>query len=584
MMEQNEQIQDLASKIDKAVEGKNIFEASQALRSALLGGGPDGISVDEITDLSVKSALWAFDYHVSVKEEGDRLRAVVEPSFRGPSGEAHPPEVARTPDEVVEAWSTLTSVVKSSWALARLHHLLFERRHGSPHRHAVSSAENYLKAAMSWDIGLDRTECLGVALRIARAVNSSDLAGSIASQILDDARHELERRTARPGVFLRLIQPILKERRPPAAIDELLEDAGQKYREPFIRDEVLLLQIGRAADEVTRRLLWERLVSVWTEAAENSEGLIRAANLKKALERAEESQERDLVERATAKLQGMRKEELGLVAFAASMALDQARIGKMLAPIQEVGNWQHALLCLYQVYGPSTGNSEQNRAQVEENARQFVFSTLISRELLGGDGLPRYQPQRDVDHRSMALAEQETHRVQMWAPILAMALSRVAEVYGIPSEEELQEFFAQAQLKDESLARALARSFIRYWLGDAEGAALTIIPRIETLARNLVLALDHGVYRLQRDQKPGQYPGLGYLLDVLKEHGMDESWHRCVLTVCANPVGGWNIRNEVAHGFIDDVTAPTAAVVLQIALYMWSLRPGQSAPEAQEGE
>jgi hypothetical protein len=152
-----------------------------------------------------------------------------------------------------------------------------------------------------------------------------------------------------------------------------------------------------------------------------------------------------------------------------------------------------------------------------------------------------------------------------------MALSRITEVYGIPSEAELVEFFTQVPLTNESLARALARSFIRYWGGDPEGAAFTIIPRIETLTRNLVVALDRGVYRLQRDQKPGQYPGLGYLLGLLKEHNMDESWHRCVLTVCANPAGGWNLRNEVAHGFVDDVPAPPAAVVLQVALYMWSL-------------
>ncbi|WP_351232114.1 DUF4209 domain-containing protein [Streptomyces sp. NPDC002133] len=58
-----------------------------------------------------------------------------------------------------------------------------------------------------------------------------------------------------------------------------------------------------------------------------------------------------------------------------------------------------------------------------------------------------------------------------------------------------------------------------------------------------------------------------------------------VLTVCANPAGGWNLRNKAAHGFIDEVSVPAAAAVLQVALYMWPLygRDGQgpkdSSPE-----
>ncbi|MGX1268103.1 DUF4209 domain-containing protein [Streptomyces phaeoluteigriseus] len=349
----------------------------------------------------------------------------------------------------------------------------------------------------------------------------------------------------------------------------------------FIRDNVLRLQIARASDAGAKKGLWGILVNVWNEAANHSEGLVRATHLKKALECAESSQDHELVEQAAAKLQRLRKEDLRLATFTASTGIDDAEIERLLAPISGAGNWQHALLGLYQIYGPATGNLTQNQARVERHAREFVLSGLLSKELVGGDGLPRYRPQSDGDRDAMALAEQESYNIQMMAPMLAMALSRVADAYGIPSESELAEFFSQTPLTDEDLAHALARAFIRYWAGDAEGAAFTIIPRIETLVRNLVIAMDRGVYRLQRDQKPGQYPGLGYLLDILKAHGMDESWHRCVLTVCANPAGGWNIRNEVAHGFIVNMGMPVAAVVLQIAIYLWSLNG--SPDDANDG-
>ncbi|MFG2280338.1 DUF4209 domain-containing protein [Streptomyces asoensis] len=571
MISRDDQIGSIASAIDQAAQASSKFEAVRALRTTLLCGIPSDVPVEEITDLPVKAAIWAFDYRISVQRDNDRQRAVVEPRFRGASGETDPPKVAAVAEEVVEVWHALASKVTSPWGLARLQHLLFERRFGRAHEYAIAAAKSYLAAAMNWEIGLDRAGLLGIALRVARSVNSRDQADLIVSQLMSDARQELSGDDRRPGVFMRLMESILAERNPPSGVDDLLKDAFTKYADPFIRDNVLRLQIARASDAEAKNQLWGKLVEVWNEAAKDSQGIVRAAHLKKALECAEGSQDRELVERAAANLQGLRKDDLGLATFTASTSIDDAEIERLLAPMGEAGNWQQALIDLYQIYGPATGDLTQNKARVEQHAREFVLSGLFSKELLGGDGLPRYRPQSDEDRDAMALAEQESYNIQIFAPILAMALSRIADTYGIPSESELADFFAQAPLTDEDLAHALARAFIRYWTGDAEGAAFTIIPRIETIVRNLVIAMDRGVYRIQRDQKPGQYPGLGYLLDILKVHGMDESWHRCVLTVCANPAGGWNIRNEVAHGFIPNIGIPPAAVVLQLAVYLWSL-------------
>ncbi|MEU4918956.1 DUF4209 domain-containing protein [Streptomyces parvus] len=571
MTSRDSQIERVAGAIDQAAQASSKFKSARALRETLLSGTPIDVPVEKISDIPIRATLWAFDYAVSVRSENNKQKAVIEPRFRGPSGETDPPQVANVSDEVVEVWHELTSKVSSPWGLARLNHLLFERRFGRPHEHAIAAAQNYLLSAKCWDLGLDRSKFLAVGLRIARSVNSKDQADLILCQLMDDARQELSAGDKRPGVFMRLIDSILSERTPPSGVDDLLVDAFAVYTDPFIRDEILRIKILRAPNLEAKNLLWGKLVQVWGEAADNSQGLVRSTHLKKALECAEESQDRKLIERAAAKLQALRKEELGLATFTSSSSIDEAEIERLLAPVDGAGNWQHALLALYQVYGPATGDLAKNRERMERHAQEFSLSRLFPKELIGGDGLPRYRPQSDEDRDAMDLAEQESYNLQSFAPILAMALSRISEKYGVPSESELAEFFAQTPLTDENLAYALARSFVRYWMGDAEGAAFTIIPRIETLVRNLVIAMDLGVYRVQRDQKPGQYPGLGYLLDILKDHGMDESWHRCVLTVCANPAGGWNIRNEVAHGFIVNVGIPPAAVVLQVALYLWSL-------------
>lgn len=575
----------VASAIDDAAKISVGCKARATLRHALLSMADGETPISEITDVPVKAALWAFDYHVKVIDDNTRPKVVIEPRFHGASGETEPPEVANVTDDIVQMWNELAEAVESPWGKARLHHLIFDRRSGNSYQHAIKAIESYLAAAKSHKIDLDRAEYLGIALRVARAVGASDLVDTIVAQLLDDAHEELINAKERPGVFFKLIKPVLAERRPPARIDELLKNAALKYKSPFILDEIIELQINRANGPVVKRALWVSRVQLWTDAADNATGILRATHLKAALECANASRERDLIEHASARLRKLRNEDLGLTSFGASTTIDESQIELFLAPIREVGNWQDALLCLYQAYGPSTGNLEQNKARVAEYSQEFVFSAQLPRQLIGGDGLPRYHPQNDEDMYAMTLAQHESFSIQSMAPFLAMAVSRIADLYGIPREEDLVAFFTQIPLTAEPLARALARAFVRYWISDFEGAAFTVVPRIETLCRNLVIAMNRGVYRLQRDQKPGQYPGLGYLLDVLKEHGMDESWHRCVLTVCANPAGGLNMRNEMAHGLVEDIGAPYAAIVLQIALYLWSLSPSASDdPDTEANE
>ena len=71
----------------------------------------------------------------------------------------------------------------------------------------------------------------------------------------------------------------------------------------------------------------------------------------------------------------------------------------------------------------------------------------------------------------------------------------------------------------EPLAASLARSFIRHFTGDFEGAAYTVTPKIEALARSVALACGLPLYRTQRQKSPGQYPGLGALLPDLRRVG-----------------------------------------------------------------
>ncbi|WP_164587179.1 DUF4209 domain-containing protein [Streptomyces sp. SID10815] len=242
-------------------------------------------------------------------------------------------------------------------------------------------------------------------------------------------------------------------------------------------------------------------------------------------------------------------------------------------------DWRDALIQFAFAYGPAVGTVGNTKRLVEEYTQVSIIESIGTTEIYGSDGLPRFSPQTDTEKHEMLLARQEAFTLQSTAPLLAHLLHKVAEVHGVPSQADLTEFFSQGPLTSHELASSIARCFIRFWTGDPEGATFTIAPKVETLARELVVSLDAGVYRLQRQEKPGQYPGLASLLSTLRERGLDESWYRNILTICGNPAGGWNLRNELAHGFVGECGSPGAAVLFQCVMYLWTLGPKQKEAE-----
>jgi hypothetical protein len=76
--------------------------------------------------------------------------------------------------------------------------------------------------------------------------------------------------------------------------------------------------------------------------------------------------------------------------------------------------------------------------------------------------------------------------------------------------------------------------------------------------------LDEGIYRLQVSKDPGQYPGLYVLLQELERVALDESWAYFLRWLLLGPLG-MNIRNEVAHGFVADISPVYAVLVLRAA-------------------
>ncbi|MFJ5267111.1 DUF4209 domain-containing protein [Streptomyces sp. NPDC088358] len=576
------QLELIASWVDEAAQARSSHAAQRSLGARIPISEHEGpFSAEDSTAASRKAAGWAFSYQVQVAEKEGKWRAQINPYFEGPDGSARPPYVDKVPDACVNVWSALAESVSSSYGKARLHHLLFERRFGNARSHAIQAARAYLQLSHEWAECLDKEEALNLSLRMARAVGEVTLANQVMNEMLDLINRTISGDFDAPGVALRLLRPLVSERSVPEGVQTALDGAMQAYDSPFIRDEILTLRMGRADKSEDREALEERRVQIWLDAADKATGLAKSGHLKTALRRAESSGKPDLIGRAASALQKIREEDLGLASFSASSAMSRETFQEYMKPVTSAPGWREALIQFVGAYGPAVGTVERTIKAVDEYAKHSLVEQLATTELLGADGLPRFSPQNDAEKREMQLARQESFMLQTTAPLLAHALHKISEFHGTPSEEDLAEFFSQGPLAESELAASIARCFIRYWTGDPEGAAFSAAPKIEALARNLVIGLDAGVYRLQRNDKPGQYPGLGTLLGVLREKGLDESWYRNILTICGNPAGGWNLRNDLAHGFIDNAGSPPAALLLQSVVYLWALGPKVQADEAE---
>lgn len=216
---------------------------------------------------------------------------------------------------------------------------------------------------------------------------------------------------------------------------------------------------------------------------------------------------------------------------------------------------------------PPTGKLERNRANAEEMVRIAPLTATLQATLLGADGLPRFTAATDEEQAELRLIRCELAQLQVLGSFVTEILHRIGVKWGPIPVEDLAAFLGEAAHVAPPVSATLARAFNRYFQDDFEAAGYTATPQIERLVRDIVLAVNEPAYRLQRGKTPGQYAGLGALLPVLQRAGVNESWLRFLQTVFA-ATAGMNFRNDLLHGFVDEIHAGHAALALLAALYL----------------
>lgn len=225
----------------------------------------------------------------------------------------------------------------------------------------------------------------------------------------------------------------------------------------------------------------------------------------------------------------------------------------------------YARLNGYAHFETPTGHPDSNREIVENQRRLAPLQAFLPVHLQTPEGLPLYAPGTNEERFDLDLVRWETQLLEQWSWIMAEALRRVVSS-GMPPAADLITVLTSNPVSTPPIARQLASSLGRFWTGDAEGAAYSALPAIEAMVRNAVIAADRGVFRLQRKQQPGQFVGLGTLLDLFAEsYAISERDSRFFGALLRHP-GGWNLRNLAAHGYTPGIGGAAGAVVLYAAM------------------
>jgi len=456
--------------------------------------------------------------------------------------------------------------------VACLEELLLGRRDGDLPNRARSAATAYVAAVGGHEDDLTTSAYLARAWTLSRIFKLAD----VEDLVLD----ELERRIAGPAArkYIGVIMPMLaitacpptntgRETALHATTEKVLAELASTTTMSHIVDEIGDLRrkiVTSGPDAVTKKTqIRANQIGALRRAAEapGLHPLVKQAHLMTAAEFATRHSLREDLKQIQRDLEEVSAGDLGLQRFSAETAIDPWYPEQEMHPFVQGHTWHHGLQ-YFLFTPPPTGDVDELRKSVTN--RNDVLAHLFPTVLLGHRNLPRATLSADAEKLAHDMSQQARAVTEHVGQVHALGLYRLADKYGVPSEDELTTFLVERYRCDPDSARVLAKAFGHFWNDNHLEAVYLAAPAVEDAARRLLRELDGGAYQVQVGKAPGKYPGLGVLLDELDNLGLAPSWHYYLTWLLLGPVGA-NIRNDVGHGFTKQMNPIYAALVLRAA-------------------
>lgn len=545
-----DQARQLATLADEAALGADdMHDIASTLRGHVSERGDD---VDQL--------LEAFEYVHQPGEGRDRFIPAMQ---RG--DKTYPAPLERVPQDTLAVWAAVATFAEHPAARARLQDLLFHRRVDNGRDRASSAADAYLELSRRWPTIQAAVELLPRALDLSQRVGLTDRANTGCSRALDLAAEQLDQPQPKPGAPLRLLRATIEAGCDDPRIDELLERARDVLPSLWDTKSTIELQLRRATGD-ERHQLNRQLVLRHLKEAEQHTGMRRAVLLQDAAELARNRQLLDLHRRAIRQLQQLNADDLELQTIETEIQVPTGEIRKVFEAYLDADDWCQALERFAFLQVP-TGSTEHNRRQVAEQQQETPLLSMVSTVIYDADGMPIYRPNTEEERFEYDLIRTETFHLQFWANLAAEVLSELPRRFGSPPFRDLEGWLSEGPHVSADVARSIRRALKHFWGGEYEASVAVGIPRIEAMARQLLLQADAAIYRLQRGQTPGQYPGLAKLVEALEGLGLPETIAR-YFTVTFTKATGLNLRNAFAHGALAEPSPQVAAIVCHALVFL----------------
>jgi hypothetical protein len=495
--------------------------------------------------------------------EGRQLFGPFGPMFEDvlESGEAFrvPQDLGEVGSNVKELWALCALAEVHPVVLARLADLLWVVKEGdAPHEWALLAIESYVAASgVDWDDTIELRNGLIRALELCRLLNQPDKEGPVVGAAVEMAQNSLGRGAQQPGVVFPILE-LLAARGDPET-EQLVNEALKIYRDDPWDMEALLEVHAQLRPPEERDAIWEQQVAGYVAEADRATGLRKHALLRKAAELAASKGLTATHEEVATQIEAISWEEMDFGTAEVKTEIDGEIIEEWVAAIVGDDDLDSAL----GRFGSEipSGEVEENRACVEELAREHPLLRLISWQIMGDYRSVVWEVSGPGSHQEFDLYRWEQQQVVFFAHLPGLqALRRILSRYPI-SVELLTELFT-TQIIEPAVAERIARSVELWQEGDPDSAVAVLVPRIERIIRT---ACHLGGLRVTKHADlerglPGGVLSLGVLLSSL-EGKLGESERRYLRGALVE-VTSLNLRNRVAHGLVESASDVDFIVLL----------------------
>lgn len=548
-----EQICEILDKI--ADTSLTLFEVSRQLRA----------SVPEGEDHPLRYLVYALEYlHVNEDHDAFQRYGPFAPSLEM-QGMTFPPPLSTLDVEIVSNWAIALEKLRHPALRARLADLLWVRRWGEkPYLFAEHAIDGYMAVStIHWD-RIELTDFLLRALHLSKELNDPERQRLSISQIIEVCKTELASNCPKPGVSLRLIGALiaLPSNQIPDQVDSLLELAEETHGgEIWHYETITNLKLKRGVPREEGVRLQKSLVARWIEEANKSDSLlIRTHYLIRAQELARSFGLSEFIELIARYIQQLPEEDYQLKTIATGVEIPATLVEQIIEQVVHDG-WRESFT-RFGAYGPPCGSYESNVEILKQLERQSPLQFWATRVIYDEHGIPIRQSSSVEENRKIALVQVETIGIKFFSKVIAPAiLARIYDKFGLPSREELIQFFRTKIISEEE-ATDIASALIWYYQGQFVACAYVVVPKIEAIFRNLARELGICIIKAPYGDRPGGFITLGTILDLLNGK-IDESWRRYYSNLLANPIS-LNLRNRICHGLIKEIRPSDAALLLHI--------------------